>query len=84
MATYHYKDKVSLEYDANKERLRAEGRIILREVMNEAISEMTKQFNTALNEGRILSIGGTREEMKSLLLVAANRQLGSGDTVNAS
>lgn len=75
MPTYTYKDNVALAYDANKKRLRAEGSILLAELMNEALSEMTTQFNEALNHGEILEIGGTREEMKALLWKAAQRQL---------
>jgi len=76
---YITKDNVQLAYDANKKRLRAEGSIILAEVMNSALSEMTAQFNAALGNGQILEIGGTREEMKEFLRIAAQKQLGAGD-----
>ena len=73
---YRYKNAVDLAYDANKKRLRTEGAIILAELMNEALSEMTTQFNEAQNRGEILEIGGSREEMKAYLRVAAKRHLG--------
>ena len=81
MPTYSYKDKVALAYDANKKRLRAEGGILLASIMNEALAEMTAQFNEALGNGEILHIGGSREEMKDFLRIAAQKQLGSGEAV---
>lgn len=75
MPTYGYKDEVALAFEANKKRLRAEGSILLAEVLNEALNEMTTQFNAALARGEILSIGGTREEMKGLLQAAAVKRL---------
>jgi hypothetical protein len=76
MPDYRYKDRVALAYDSNKKRLRAEGQIILAALMNEALHEMTEEFNAALAENRLLEIGGTREEMKRFLAKAAERHLG--------
>jgi hypothetical protein len=76
MAGYKRKDAVTLAFDANKKRLRAEGSIILAEVMNEALAEMDDEFQAALKEGRILEISGTRAEMKEFLRRAAVRELG--------
>ena len=78
MPNYTYKDDVSLAFEANKKRLRAEGSIILSALLNEALSEMTTQFNAALARGEVLEIGGSREEMKAFLRVAAQKQLGTG------
>ena len=78
MPTYGYKDDVALAFEANKKRLRAEGSIILAAVMNEALHEMTTQFNAALARGEILSIGGSREEMMGFLRDAAAKQLEAG------
>lgn len=83
MAGYRYKDNVELTFDANKKRLRAEGSIILSAMMNEALNEMAKQFHEALGRGELLEIGGSREEMKAFLRIAANRQLGTGEDVNS-
>lgn len=77
MPNYTYKDQVRLTYDANKKRLHAEGQIILATLMNEALHEMTSQFNAALARGEVLEIGGSREEMKEFLRVAASRELGA-------
>lgn len=78
MPSYNHKDAVELAYDANKKRLRTEGAILLAEAMNEALNEMTEQFNAALDQGNILHIGGTREEMKALLFSAAQKKLAPG------
>lgn len=78
MPSYNKKDKVTLAYDANKKRLRAEGSIILMHIMNDAISEMDTQFAEALNRGEILNIGGTVAEMKEYLRRAAEKELGTG------
>jgi hypothetical protein len=75
MPSYTYKNEVDLAFDANKKRLRCEGAILLQQVLNEALHEMSEQFNAGLAEGEILEIGGTREEMRQLLLAAANRKL---------
>lgn len=78
MARFNKKDNIALAFDANKKRLRVEGAIILDELMNEAIGEMTNQFDEALNRGEILHVGGSREEMKGFLRIAAQRQLQLG------
>lgn len=78
MPSYGYKDEVALAYDANKQRLRVEGKIVLAAVMNEALREMTAQFNEALGRGEVLEISGSREELKELMLAAAKRELGPG------
>jgi hypothetical protein len=77
MPNHTYKDNVALTFDANKKRLRTEGQIILAALMNEALHEMTSQFNEALSRGEILEIGGSREEMKGFLRIAASRELGA-------
>lgn len=81
MPSYIYKDNIQLAFDANKKRLRTEAAVIYDAIVNEALGEMTKQFNIALARGDILEIGGSREEMKGFLRVAAQRELGVGDAV---
>ena len=81
MPSYHYKDEVARAFDANKKRLRAEGSIILSDLLNEALHEMTIDFNRALARGEILRIGGSREELKAFLRIAAQRELGVGEDV---
>lgn len=79
---YRKKDYVALTYEANKKRLRAEGSIILAIIMNEAIAEMDAQFADALNEGEVLNISGSPEEMRAFLRHAAERELGAKRVLN--
>ncbi len=77
-SSYTYKNRADLAYDANKKRLRAEGQIILATILNEALNEMTVQFNKAKDRGEVLTIGGTQKEMKAFLKLAADRELSDG------
>lgn len=79
MTDYRHKNAASLAYDANKKRLRLEGRLVLDLLMNEALHAMTQEFNEALNRGEVLELEGTREEMLQYLRVAAQQQLGVGN-----
>lgn len=76
MTSYRYKDKVELAFDANKTKLRAEGNIILKSLMNEALNEMSIEFNAKLAAGEIYHIGGSREDMLRFLRIAATKELG--------
>jgi hypothetical protein len=79
MATsYKYKQKQELVFEANKKRLRLEGQILLADLLNEAVSVMSDRFNEAYLEGTILELDGNRDELKSYLLEAANRELTPG------
>jgi hypothetical protein len=75
MSGYRKKDAVRLAYDANKKRLRCEGQVILDAVLNEALDEMDRAFQDALSRGEILHIGGSAEEMRAFLRLAAEKQL---------
>ena len=77
--SYNYKNSAALAYDRNKKRLRLEGRLILDELLNEALDAMTCEFNEALANGEVLELEGSREELLGFLRVATLRQLGSGD-----
>lgn len=76
MPSYKHKDQIALTYENNKRRMRCEGQVILAALMNEALKEMTDEFNAALQVGGLLEIGGSREEMKAFLRMAAERHLG--------
>jgi hypothetical protein len=78
MSGFVYKNNVAMAYDRNKKRLRLEGRLILDELLNEAMNEMTGAFNEAAAKGEILELGGTRDELLGYLRTAAQTQLGSG------
>jgi len=73
MTGYRRKSAADLVYDANKVRIRTEARVLLNEVINDAIDAMTIEFNEALNRGEVLSIGGTREEMLVFVRTAARK-----------
>lgn len=79
MASYIYKDKYALAFDANKKRLRTEGGILLARVMNEALNQMTEQFNEGKHRGEVLEIGGSQEELRELLFLASQKAIGPGD-----
>lgn len=79
MADYTYKDESALTYDANKIRLRTEGRLLLARLMNEAIAEMTRQFNDAQLRGELLEVTGNQDQLRELLWAAAQHTLGPGD-----
>lgn len=83
MSGYRYKDGAAMAYDRNKKRLRLEGRLVLDEVLNVALAEMTTEFNAALLQGETLELEGTREEILSYLRNAAARQLGPAPAVDA-
>lgn len=76
MIGHKHKDAAAMAYDRNKKRLRLEGRLVLDEVLNVALTEMTTQFNDALVRGDVLELEGTREEILDYLRTAAQRQLG--------
>ena len=78
MSGFVYKNNVALAYDRNKKRLRLEGRLILDELLNEALNEMTGAFNEAAANGEVLELEGTRDEMLGYLRTAAQKQLGPG------
>lgn len=75
-ASYRKKKPHELIFDANKKRLRCEGAIILAEVLNEALAVMDEQFQDALLKGEVRTIGGSRDELLSLLRIASDRYLG--------
>lgn len=72
--SYHKMDEVELAFEGNKKRLRTEGSIILQRVMNEALAEMTSQFQESLAHGELLQLGGTAAEMKQYLKLASEKQ----------
>lgn len=76
MARYNRKSKSDLVYDANRKRIRAEGAILLAELMNEALTVMTEQFEIAEQEGEVLELDGNKEQLKAYLWEASKRELG--------
>lgn len=77
MATnYNYKGPEKLAFDANKKRLRTECTILMDRVVNEVFNEMAIQFNEALSNGQILEFKGSEDHVKTLLRIAAAKELG--------
>lgn len=75
MPSYIYKDETELAFAANKKLLRAQGAVILDRIMNEALHEMTEEFNEGIAQGKILYLEATSNDIKGYLQKAANKQL---------
>jgi precorrin-6B methylase 2 len=75
---YNYKSEAQQAFDTNKLRLRLEGRIVLNRIMNEVLREMTQEFQDALLQGEILTLGGSASETQEYFTTAARKALGSG------
>jgi hypothetical protein len=76
MPKFTSKDEATLAYEANKKRLRVEGQLILDRVMNEALRDMTAEFNKNLNRGRIVSLALNEDALKRSFRRAAKKVLG--------
>lgn len=75
MPRYIHKDNILLEFEANKKRLRTEGRIVLDRVLNEALDQMAKEFNAGLDRGEVLRVESSPNELRRLLWQAARLEL---------
>lgn len=78
MAGYKKIDETDLAWRENREKVTLQGRQLLRRVLNEALDELDAQFQAALKRGEILELDPTKEELKSLLLDHAQKELGAG------
>jgi DNA-binding MarR family transcriptional regulator len=74
---YGYKEvsEVELAWRENRELITLQGRQILRRVLNAALVELDKQFLEGLNRGEVIQIAPGQEELKSLLLESAKKEL---------
>lgn len=74
---YGYKEisEVELAWRENRELITLQGRQLLRRVLNAALVELDTQFLEALNRGEIIQIAPGQEELKSLLLASAKKEL---------
>ena len=79
MSGYTKKDEVTLAWLDNREKIQLQGRQLLRRVLNEALTELDKQFNEALENGDVLELDASKEELKALLLATAQRELAPGE-----
>jgi hypothetical protein len=76
-----YKDKATLTFVEDRERLLLLGRQVMRRVMNEAVEDLLGQHNANLNAGKIESLLTDQDAVEALLLRTAQRELGSGADV---
>lgn len=76
MATkYNRKTEAELAFDANKKRLRAEVQLIADELLNQAFSVMSEEFQQAYIRGEILQVEGNREQLLKYLQTATTKVL---------
>ena len=73
MPTYNYKNHTALAYDENKKRLRLEASIVLAEIMNEALKEMTREFNDGLARKHLHRLSAA--EARAFLSAATRKML---------
>lgn len=72
---YKQVSQAELAWRDNRENITLQARQILRRVLNQALSELDKQFMEGLERGEILEINPGKEELKSLLLQNAQLEL---------
>lgn len=75
MPSYIYKDETEIAFAANRKLLRAQGAVILDRMMNEALKEMSDEFNKGIAEGRILRLEATSDDIIKYLQKAVHKQL---------
>ncbi len=73
MPSYTHKGISDLAYDANKKFLRTAAVQIYDALINEALAEMTRQFNEALARGEVLRLRPEPEEMLGFLRAAVEQ-----------
>lgn len=78
-----YKDRSTLVYMEDRERLQLLGRQIMRRVLNEAIEELRTRHIANQNAGRIESLLSDQAAVEALLLETAQAQLGPGADVQS-
>ena len=74
---YRELSEAELVWRENRENVTLQGRQLLRRVLNQALLELDRQFQDALNRGELIEISPGQEELKELLLVSAERELGA-------
>lgn len=67
--------EADLVWRENRENITLQGRQILRRVLNAALTELDRQFLEGLERGEILQINPGQNELKSLLLDKAQKEL---------
>jgi len=74
---YGYRElsDVELSWRENRENINLQARQILRRVLNDALTELDKQFTEALERGEILEINPGQEQLRELLFQSAQKEL---------
>ncbi len=67
--------EAELSWRENRENITLQGRQLLRRLLNNALTELDKQFVDALNRGEILEINPGQKELKELLFKSAQKEL---------
>lgn len=73
---YIHKNNVHMTWLETKQNLRLKARQIADRVLNEVFKEASEEFIAAANEGRVLKIGVTDEEIGQRLFNAAAKLIG--------
>lgn len=73
--SYRKKDNIRLTYMENEKRMRLEGRLLVERLLNEAVAEMSAEFDEALANGQLLVVGDTRDDLQRYLRTAADKLL---------
>lgn len=76
---YKHRTDESLNWSDNRERIVLAGRQILRRVLNSALAEAATEYEAALTRGEVIEFSATGDELRALMLRAAQRVLGSAD-----
>lgn len=71
MADYKHQDELALLWGEYRTRLRTEGTIVLRRVMNDVLEEAKKQFNREVMEGGVPEVRIDKAAIRQLFLSKA-------------
>lgn len=72
---YTRKDEVTLAWLDNRDTVKSQGSMLLRRVLNEALTELDAQFTAALKAGQVLELDPDKSAIKALLLKVAQKEL---------
>ena len=74
---YGYRElsDIELSWRENRENINLQARQILRRVLNDALTELDRQFTEALERGEILEINPGQQELRELLFKSAQAEL---------
>jgi hypothetical protein len=76
---YAKKTEAQLVWKENKEKITLQARQLMNRMLNEALTELSANFQAGLEKGEILNLDAAKEELRQLLLSAAKRELQAPD-----